>query len=151
VGVFERETQLVKVLIDTNIIVDVALDRDPFFAQSEQIVRLAEVRQIEGYISASTFGDLYYIIRKARGKDWTLQFLQRMDRIWQVATVDRAVVAMALTLNFGDFEDAIQYSTAVINHLDAVVTRNPQDFVGAALPIMTPDILIQSVDLLDRP
>jgi predicted nucleic acid-binding protein len=145
VGAFERETQPVKVLIDTNIIVDVALDRDPFFTQSEQIVHLAELRQIEGYISASTFSDLYYVIRKTKGKDWTLQFLQRMAMICQIALVDQAVVAMALTANFRDFEDAIQYSTAAINRLDAIVTRNPQDFSEAALPIMTPDILIQEI------
>ncbi|NJR66673.1 MAG: PIN domain-containing protein [Leptolyngbyaceae cyanobacterium CRU_2_3] len=134
-----------KVLIDTNIIVDVALDRDPFFAQSEQIVRFAELKQIEGYISASTFSDLYYVIRKTKGKDWTLQFLQQMAMICQIATVDQTVVSMALIANFKDFEDAIQYSTAVINQLDAIVTRNSQDFVGAALQIMTPDALIQAL------
>ena len=148
-GVFERETQPVKVLIDTNIIVDVALDRDPFFTQSEQIVRLAELKQIEGYISASTFSDLYYVIRKTKGKDWTLQFLQRMATICQIATVDQVVVSMTLTANFRDFEDAIQYSTAVMSQLDVIVTRNPQDFVGAALQIMTPDALIQ--ELINSP
>ncbi|NEP10111.1 MAG: PIN domain-containing protein [Symploca sp. SIO2C1] len=51
-----------KVLIDTNIIVDVALEHDPFFTDSEQVVSLVEQQQIEGYISASTFSDLYYII-----------------------------------------------------------------------------------------
>jgi predicted nucleic acid-binding protein len=145
VGVFERETQSVKVLIDTNILVDVALDRDPFFTQSEQIVRLAELKQIEGYISASTFNDLYYVIRKAKGKDWTLQFLQRMAMICQIAPVDQVVIAMALTANFKDFEDAIQYSTAVMSQLDAIVTRNPQDFAEAALRILTPDLLIQEI------
>jgi predicted nucleic acid-binding protein len=145
VGVFEREAQPVKVLIDTNIIVDVALDRDPFFTQSEQIVRLAELNQIEGYISASTFSDLYYVIRKIKGKDWTFQFLQQMAMICQIATVDQAVISMALTTNFRDFEDAIQYSTAVLSQLDAIVTRNPQDFAGAALQIMTPDALIQEL------
>jgi len=145
VGVFERETQPVKVLIDTNIIVDVALDRDPFFTQSEQIVRLAELKQIEGYISASTFSDLYYVIRKIKGKGWTFQFLQKMATVCQIATVDQAVVSMALTTNFRDFEDAIQYSTAVLNHLDVIVTRNSQDFAGAALTIMAPDTLIQEL------
>ncbi|MGJ3248476.1 MAG: type II toxin-antitoxin system VapC family toxin [Elainellaceae cyanobacterium] len=138
-----------KILIDTNIIVDVALDRDPFFTQSEQVVLFAELKQIEGYISASTFSDLYYVVRKTKGKDWTLQFLQRMATIFQVATVDQAVISMALTANFRDFEDAIQYGTAVINHLDAIVTRNSQDFAGAALRIMTPDALIQ--DLANSP
>ncbi|NJO48444.1 MAG: PIN domain-containing protein [Leptolyngbyaceae cyanobacterium RM2_2_4] len=134
-----------KVLIDTNILADVALDRNPFFDQSEQIVRLAEQRQIEGYISASTFSDLYYVIRRVKGRDWTFQFLQQMSAICQIATVDQAVISMALTLNFRDFEDAIQYSTAVINQLDAIATRNPQDFAEAALQVMAPDALIQTL------
>ncbi|NJL37310.1 MAG: PIN domain-containing protein [Leptolyngbyaceae cyanobacterium SM1_4_3] len=134
-----------KVLIDTNILVDVALDRNPFFDQSEQIVRLAEQRQIEGYISASTFSDLYYVIRRVKGRDWTFQFLQQMSAICQIATVDQAVISMALTLNFRDFEDAIQYSTAVVNQLDAIATRNPQDFAEAALQVMAPDALIQTL------
>lgn len=142
-GSVERETQPVKILIDTNIIVDVALDRDPFFTPSEQIIRFAELKQIEGYISASTFCDLYYIIRKSKGRDWTLQFLQRMATICQIATVDQTVISLALTANFRDFEDAIQHSAAVINHLDAIVTRNPQDFAGAALRIIAPDMLLQ--------
>ncbi|NJO73562.1 MAG: PIN domain-containing protein [Leptolyngbyaceae cyanobacterium RM1_406_9] len=137
-----------KVLIDTNILVDVALDRDPFFDQSEQIVRLVEQKQIEGYISASTFSDLYYVIRRVKGRDWTLQFLQQMSAICQIATVDEAVISMALTLNFRDFEDAIQYSTAVVNQLDAIATRNPQDFAEAALQIMAPDSLIQTLSSL---
>lgn len=104
-----------KVLIDTNIIVDVALDRDPFFTYSEQVIRFVERQEIEAYISASTFSDLYYIIRKAKGHIWTLQFLQRMAMLCRVATVDNTTINMALTANFGDFEDAIQYSTAVLN------------------------------------
>lgn len=57
-----------KVLLDTNIIVDNALERQPFWETSEQVLLLVEQGQVEGYISASTFGDLYYIIRKARGR-----------------------------------------------------------------------------------
>lgn len=134
-----------KVLIDTNIIVDVALDRDPFFTDSEQIVRLVEQQQIEGYLSASTFSDLYYIIRKAKGHSWTLQFLQAMAALCQVATVDGAAIAMALTANFRDFEDAIQYSTSVVNQLDVIVTRNPEDFPVTTPRIMTPNQLIQEL------
>jgi predicted nucleic acid-binding protein len=141
----------VKVLLDTNIILDVALERQPFFGASEQILSFAEQGQIEGYISASTFGDLYYVIRKNKGRESALDFLRNVSRFCQVATVDQSAVLMALAANFRDFEDAIQFSTAIVNHLDAVVTRNPQDFVGAALPIMTPDSLIQAIDLPDRP
>lgn len=131
-----------KVLIDTNIIVDVALDRDPFFTDSEQVVRFVEQQRIEGYISASTFSDLYYIIRKTKGHNWTRQFLQRMATLCEVATVNQAVISMALSTNFRDFEDTIQYSTAIVNQLDAIVTRNPQDFPVTTPRILTPAQLI---------
>jgi predicted nucleic acid-binding protein len=144
-GSLEGKIQPVKVLLDTNIILDVALERQPFFEASEQVLAFAEQEQMTGYISASTFGDLYYVIRKNKGRESALGFLRKVSRFCQVATVDQSVVSMALATNFRDFEDAIQYSTAVINHLDAIVTRNPQDFAEAALRIMTPDILIQEI------
>ncbi|NDJ20607.1 PIN domain-containing protein [Nostoc sp. B(2019)] len=134
-----------KVLIDTNIIVDVALDRDPFFTDSERVLRFVEQQELEAYISASAFSDLYYIIRKAKGHIWALQFVQRMATLCQVATVDSATINMALTANFKDFEGTIQYSTAVLNHLDAIITRNPRDFSVATPRIMTPEELIQEL------
>lgn len=135
-----------KALLDTNIILDYALERHPFWQASEQIFLLLEQGQLEGYVSASTFSDLYYIIRKQRGHEWTLIFLNRLVSVCHIATVDQTVISMALTANFKDFEDAIQYSTAVITHLDAIVTRDRQDFVGAALRIMAPDTLIQELN-----
>jgi predicted nucleic acid-binding protein len=134
-----------KVLIDTNIILDFALERQPFYGESEQVFVLAQHRQIEGYVSASTFGDLYYIIRKDKGRDWTLLFLNRLAAFCEIATVDRTAISMALAANFRDFEDAIQYSTAVVNQLDAIVTRNTDDFPVATPRIMTPEQLIQEV------
>lgn len=134
-----------KVLIDTNIILDFALERQHFYGESEQIFILAQHRQIEGYVSASTFGDLYYIIRKDKGRDWTLLFLNRLATFCEIATVDRAAISMALAANFRDFEDAIQYSTAVVNQLDVIVTRNPDDFPVATPRIMTPTQLIQEL------
>ncbi|MEG3927396.1 MULTISPECIES: PIN domain-containing protein [unclassified Microcoleus] len=138
-----------KILIDTNIIVDVALEREPFFAESDRILTFVEEAKIQGYISASTFSDLYYIIRRDRGRDWTLDFLRQLATFCQVATVDNSVISMALTCNFKDFEDAIQYSTAVINRIDAIVTRNPRDFPVTTPRIVTPNQLI--LELTDSP
>jgi predicted nucleic acid-binding protein len=139
----------VKVLIDTNVIVDVALEREPFYAESDRILTLAEEAQIQGYVSASTFSDLYYIIRRDKGRDWTLEFLRQLATFCQVATVDNSVISIALTCNFKDFEVAIQYSTAVINLIDAIVTRNPRDFPVNIPRIVTPNQLIQ--ELTDSP
>ncbi|NQE33315.1 hypothetical protein E5S67_01034 [Microcoleus sp. IPMA8] len=141
-GSFKGEIQSVKILLDTNIILDIALERQPFFGESEQVLSLVEQGEVEGYISASTFSDLYYIIRKAKGRDSTLEFLRYIATFCQVATVDNSVISMALTCNFKDFEDAIQYSSAVINLIDAIVTRNPRDFPVTIPRIVTPNQLI---------
>jgi predicted nucleic acid-binding protein len=133
----------VKVLLDTNIILDVALERQPYFEISKQVLLLVEQEQIEGYISASTFSDLYYIIRRGRGRKWTMEFLNWLVTFCQIATVNEIVIKMSLNLNFKDFEDAIQYSTTVINQLDCLVTRNPQDFPVTSPRILTPSQLIQ--------
>lgn len=138
-----------KVLIDTNAIVDVALEREPFYAESDRILTLAEEAQIQGYVSASTFSDLYYIIRRDKGRDWTLEFLRQLATFCQVATVDNSVISIALTCNFKDFEVAIQYSSAVINLIDAIVTRNPRDFPVNTPRIVTPNQLI--LELTDSP
>lgn len=131
-----------KILIDTNIIIDNALEREPFWNASEQVLSLIEKGTIAGYISASTFSDLYYIIRKARGRDWTLTYLKQLINFCQIATVNQAAIIMAFTTNFQDFEDSIQYSTAVVNKLDAIITRNPQDFPIVTPRIITPEQLI---------
>ena len=134
-----------KILLDTNIIIDNALEREPFWNASEQVLSLIEQGKITGYISASTFSDLYYIIRKARGRDWTLTYLNQLVTFCQIATVNQAVITIAFTTNFKDFEDAIQYSTAVVNQLDAIITRNSQDFPVVTPRILTPDQLIEEL------
>ena len=131
-----------KVLLDTNIIIDIALERQPYFTNSETVLAFVEQGQIEGYISASTISDLYYLIRKQKGRDLTIEFLQEILTFCQIATVNQAAIRMAFTTNFQDFEDSIQYSTAVVNKLDAIITRNPQDFPIITPRIITPEQLI---------
>jgi predicted nucleic acid-binding protein len=133
------------VLIDTNIILDIALVRLPFYDDSDQVFSFIEQGQINGYVCASTFSDLYYLIRKQRGRDWALNFLTQLSSICQVATVNQAVISMALATNFKDFEDAISYGAAVLNNLDAIVTRNQKDFPVTTPRILTPEQLIQEL------
>jgi predicted nucleic acid-binding protein len=144
-GSIKGKIQFVIVLLDTNVIVDIALERQPYFETSQQILLLVEQERIEGCISASTVSDLYYIIRKARGQEWTLDFLNWLVAYCHIATVNEEAIQIALTTNFRDLEDAIQYATAVINHLDAIVTRNLEDFPVATPRILTPRQLMAEV------
>ncbi|NEQ37677.1 MAG: PIN domain-containing protein [Okeania sp. SIO3I5] len=135
-----------KTIIDTNIIVDVSLERQSFYPETIQVISFVYQKQIEGYISASSFSDLYYIIRKQKGRDLTLDFLRRIRTFCEIATVNNVAIDLALNTNFPDFEDAIQYSTAVINQLDAIVTRNTQDFPVVNPRILPPNLLIQELN-----
>ena len=107
---------------------------------------LSEQKQIEAYVSASTISDIYYIIRKIKGKELALEFIENLIDICCVAKVDNNVITMALNANFKDFEDAIQYSVAVIDRLDAIVTRNIKDFNISQPTIITPDRFIEKLE-----
>ena len=124
-------------------ILDYALIRQPFYDLADRIFVLVEQRQIEGYICASTFTNLFYILRKPRGKKWTLDFLEKLANLCQITPVDSAIVREALAKHHKDFEDDIQYHSAVFNKLDAIVTRNPNDFPIDSLKIFTPEQLLQ--------
>lgn len=92
-------------------------------------------------LSASTFSYLYYIIRKDKSRSLTTEFLREISTFCQIATVEQAAINMALTANIRDFEDAIQYSTAVVNNLEAFVTRNQRRFsCYISLNVVSPTI-----------
>lgn len=138
-----------RALIDTNIILDVALQRKPYASNSTEVLFLAEARQIIDYVSASTISDIYYIVRKSLGRASVLDFLGGLLNFCEVATVDKSVIDSALkaamTADFKDFEDAIQNYAAVTSALDTIVTRNAKDFVQSKQRILTPEQLIQVV------
>ncbi|MBP0013736.1 MAG: PIN domain-containing protein [Roseofilum sp. SBFL] len=134
-----------KVLLDTNIILDYALERQPFFYDSEEIFTAIQNQQVTGYVSASTLSDLYYIIRKKKGKEWAIAFVTRLVHLCEVARCDRQTIDIALKANFNDFEDGIQYGAAIVNQLDTIITRNIQDFPVTDIQILTSDRLIEQI------
>jgi predicted nucleic acid-binding protein len=136
-----------KILIDANVLLDVALEREPFFSDSDRILALSEQKTLIGYVSASSFSDLFYILRKSKGKSLALDFLRHIVSFCQIATVDDSVIRQALAEDFKDFEDAIQYTAAIASQLDGIVTRNPQDFTDQTIPIYTPQNLIAAIEV----
>ncbi|WP_017294063.1 type II toxin-antitoxin system VapC family toxin [Geminocystis herdmanii] len=131
-----------KVLIDTNIVLDLALIRLPFYEEADEIFYLIEQGKIEGFISATTLTDIYYILRKQKGKEWTFQFLKRLTNLCKINPINEIIIIEALNNSYKDFEDDIQYYSAIINNLDVIVTRNIKDFPNNNLPILTPSQLI---------
>jgi predicted nucleic acid-binding protein len=136
-----------KVLIDTNIILDLALIRIPFYQEADEIFTLIEQGKITAFISATTFTDIYYILRKQKGKDWTFEFLQRLTILCKINSITEEIIIKAINNSYKDFEDDIQYYSAIIDNLDAIVTRNIKDFPKDNLMILTPYELITMINI----
>lgn len=124
-----------KVLIDTNIVLDLLLEREPFVEEAIALFELVEAGQVRGYIAATTITNIFYIVRKAQGREAALQAVSRVMTGLEICAVDRATIAQALASNLKDFEDGIQFACAVLNQLDAITTRDTSDFSGVSLPV----------------
>lgn len=127
-----------RLLIDTNIILDIALKRDPHFEDSSRVFELLDKKQFIGYITASTVTDIYYISRKEKGRTIAIEFISNLIEIVDVLSVDKNIIVKALKSNILDFEDAVQVSAAKYNEIEIIITRNKSDFLNANLEILTP-------------
>jgi predicted nucleic acid-binding protein len=133
-----------RLLLDTNIILDIALKRDPHFEISSKIFELIDKKRIIGYITATTVTDIYYISRKEKGNEIAIEFISNLIEIVDVIGVDKNIIIKALKSNIQDFEDAVQVSAAEYNEIEIIITRNKNDFFNSGLEILTPKELIEN-------
>ncbi len=132
-----------RALIDTNVILDYVLERHPFHADAEKIVLLVAVENIVGYLSSITPINVYYTGRKLKGKDHSLKEVRRLVRLFEIATADKQVLQNAFDLDFSDYEDAVQRSSALSESLDAIVTRDTSDFENSPIPVYSPSQFLE--------
>ena len=132
-----------RALIDTDVILDYVLARQPFHAEAEQIVLRVAKRDFVGYVSSITPINVYYTGRKLKGKELTLKAVRRLLRLFEVCAADKNVLQRAFALNFTDYEDAVQHECAAQENLDAIVTRNVKDYKNATVKIYSPDEFLQ--------
>lgn len=130
-----------KVLIDTNVLLDVALNRKPFVADAVLLWRLAEQNVITACLSNTSITDLYYIIRKHAGLDKARAFIADVLDTFKLADIDESGFRDALNSGMSDFEDAVQYVICTRNGCDALATRNKADY-GSRPNVLDPVELI---------
>ena len=129
-----------KLLIDTNVVLDVLLRREPFFRTAAEVLSLTQRDEVREYVSASAITDIYYIANKQmKDRDAVRDLLKRLLMIVSVAAVSEREIQNALNLAWGDFEDSVQYSVALLNEMDGIVTRNPSDYQEANMRIWLPE------------
>jgi predicted nucleic acid-binding protein len=130
-----------KVLFDTNVVLDVLLDRKPFSAIASRLVARVERGELAGVVGATTVTTLYYLLTRGHSRDRALRRIRILLQIFEIAAVDRAVLELAAALALGDFEDAVLHEAGRLHGVEALVTRNPKHFREATLLILTPEDL----------
>ena len=128
----------IRILFDTNVLLDVLLEREPHVQDAAQLLAAVETGRLAGILSATTTTTIYYLVERARDREQALRGLRRLLTLFEVAPVTRAVLEDALHLGFADYEDGVQHEAARHASAEGIVTRNAQDFAQASLPIYTP-------------
>lgn len=131
-----------KVLIDTNVIIDYLANREPFADHAEKIIELCESGELSGLITASSATDIYYILRKQVGHARTLEYLRVLFSVLDIVEVGKNDLLRAMELDMPDFEDALVSQCAKRVKAEQIVTRNTRDFLRSPITPITPEDLL---------
>ena len=130
---------MMRVFLDTNVVLDVLGERKPFVEHAKPIWMLAERGRITGLVSALSFSNIFYILRKYADAGTAIQSLRYLRANFTPAPCDQSVIDHALASDFADFEDAIQYFCARNAEAECIVTRDAGHFRSAAIPVLSPE------------
>jgi predicted nucleic acid-binding protein len=128
-----------QVFMDTNIVIDFLANRQPFAMDAAKLFDLAVSGKVRIFIAAVSYNNIYYILRQSLPANTTLRLLEELADMTEITDVTAAVILQSLKTDFKDYEDAIQYYSALsIPDLDFIVTRNTKDFKKSKLAVLTP-------------
>lgn len=133
-----------RVLVDTNIILDFLLQREPFVGDAELLFQAIATSQIFGYVTATTLTDIFYIARRhTRSVELARQAVSEILTSMEICSVNRSVLESALGSGLADFEDAVQIACAIDRGLEAILTRDTQGFLTSPVPVLSIQELLQ--------
>ena len=127
---------MIKLFLDTDIVVDLLERREPFCHDAVRLFTMAYNRQVQLVVSPMTFSTASFLLRK-HGSEGVRNLLSNFRQLSRVATANERTVDDSLASQFKDFEDAMQYYTAVRAKADIIITRNGKDFANSKIPVMT--------------
>ncbi len=126
-----------KLLLDTNIILDLLLDRAPFAEAAAQLVSNVEGKKILAWLCATTVTTIHYLVEKEKSKTVADEAIKTLLSLFRISEVNEDILAKAVNNPIADFEDAVLYEAACTKNCDAIVTRNARDFKKSAIQILT--------------
>ena len=133
------------IFIDTDVVLDFLLDREPFSTFASIIFSESEKSQIKTYISPLTISNSYYILRKLASHNKVIKNLQKLLHITHITSISKQDVTLALNSNFTDLEDALQHFSAISHaRVDVILTRNLKDYKNSEVPVMTPETYLKT-------
>lgn len=138
-----------KIFFDTNVILDVMLDRTPFSEPASQLLSLVECGDISGIICATTVTTIHYLSTKALGKNKSKNKIKDLITLFEIASVNRTVIGNAINSTFTDFEDSVIHQSANHAGAEAIATRDPKGFKKSKIPIYSPVELLKILQLIE--
>jgi predicted nucleic acid-binding protein len=134
-----------KLLIDTNIVLDLLAKREPFYKSAAQIFSLADKHKLKLAVSSLTFANTNYVLTRLKSAKEAREILRKFKILVKILSLNEKIVDLALNdEDFKDFEDGLQYYTAIENNQDIIITRDLRDFKQAKIPVMTAEEYLTS-------
>ena len=137
-----------KAFVDTDVILDLLAQRVPHFHFSAVLFTFAEMKKLELYTTPLILANTFYILRKQLGNDEAKKLLRKLRILLHVIDSSESVVDKALNSDFADFEDGIQYYTALEHKISLILTRNLRDYKKASVIVQTPEAFLVSQKLI---
>ncbi|GAA0878869.1 PIN domain nuclease [Algoriphagus jejuensis] len=134
-----------RLFLDTNVVVDLLGEREPFYESAAKIASLADNGKIELVVSALTYSTVFYLLSRYENQSIAKEKIRKFKVIAQTADLTDTVLNKGLSSNFSDFEDALQYYCAVSSNCTLIITRNGKDFKESDIPVLTPDEYLNSL------
>lgn len=136
---------MIRIFLDTNVILDLLGERMPFFTSIAKVATLADQKKITLIASPLSFTTVDYVLNKFESSSSVLNKLRKFKIICEVCEVNEETIAKGLSSNFKDFEDAVQYFSALQSNCSIIITRNGKDFKNSSIPIMTAAEYLSSI------
>ena len=134
-----------KIFLDTNIILDFLGEREGFYEASAKIMTLADKKKIQVYTSPRSISNVFYVLAKYENSKIALEKIRKFKLLCSMSVMDDEVVEKAIHSNFKDFEDAMQYFSALASNCNIIITRNEKDFKNAMIPVMNAESYLLSL------
>ncbi|MCX6285612.1 MAG: PIN domain-containing protein [Bacteroidetes bacterium] len=136
-----------KLLIDTNIVIDLLAKREPYYTDAAILFSLADKKKLKLSVSSLTFASTNYILLRVKKAYEAKLILRKFKLIANVLPLDDKIIGLALNDNdFEDFEDGLQHFTAIENNQDVIITRNLKDFKKSKIPMMNPEQYLRTIN-----